>query len=546
MIEKKPDWIKAKGYLHLTPSLSTDKEWKKYYAQITNEKFIEQYAFFPLLHSNIKERKYKKFNPDKHLNTNKTGRSHRHKIGLNNTKQTVKKRPIHYASHYDALIYSYYGHLLNDRYNTILKQDSELNKCVIAYRKITDEATGKGKSTIHFAKEAFDEITRRSENETVAALTFDIESFFSGLDHKILYQKWCEVVGNNQLPKHHYKVYRACTNFSYVLRDDLRIKQTKGKRRTGFDEKKLHQIRRTKGYNCFFYDVKDFRSTIKEGNLKIYKNPFCKKLENGKSVKMGIPQGLPLSAVLANLYLLDFDRSIIKKVCKQFNGYYRRYSDDLLVVCNIGNVEEIKQYIVSEIKKYQLEISLQKTEEFTFRKLIYNKKNDERLTSIKIENGEERIAKPLIYLGFEYRGYNTSIKATNIAKYYRRLIQIVKRRAKRASSYYNNNPYGKKAIFKNQIKKLYNAPLKAIDHDGQEQKQKYRTRYNLVENSYGEYDLVLRCLPVKRQSNYITYLNRCDKIFENTKENSFKKNIRKRHNIVNHAIRKHLDRNIKE
>lgn len=546
MMDQKPNWIKSKGYLHLTPSLSSDREWKKYEALITNEKYIEKYAFFPLLHSNIRERKYKKYNPEKHLNKNKSGRSHRHKVSKYKTQQTVKKRPLHYASHFDALIYSYYGQLLNDSYKNILEQDDELNSSVIAYRKITDDDTGKGKSTIHFAKEAFDEITERSKSKPTAALTFDIESFFSGLDHKILKTKWCEVIGSSTLPKHHYKVYRACTNFSYVLRDDLRVKKVKGQRRSGFDEKKLYQIRRTKGYNCFFYDVKDFRDHIKTGNLKIYKNPFHKTLENGVKVKIGIPQGLPLSAVLANIYLLDFDRSIIKKVTKQYNGYYRRYSDDILIICDEENVEEIKTFILSEIKKYQLEISLHKTEEFRFQELEFNKEKEKRLTSIKLENGEERIAKPLIYLGFEFRGFNTTIKSTNIAKYYRRLIQIVKRRAKRASNCASKNPYSPKAIFKHQIKKLYNAPLKKIDDNGSEIKQKYRTRYDLVLNDFGTYDMVIKKLPVKRQSNYLTYLTRCDKIFDKSRDKSFKKQIRKRHNILNHAIRKHLDRNIKE
>lgn len=541
MIKNKPDWLKSKGYIHITPSLSVEKDWRVYEQKITNKKYIEKYAFFPLMHDSISERKYKKYDNRKHLNTNKSGRTHCFKIRKGKSKQTIKSRPIHYASHFDSLIYSYYGNILNSKYLDVIKEDPELDKSIIAYRKINLENQNKGKSTIHFAKEAFDEIESRSHQKNVAALTFDIENFFSGLDHKILYNKWCEIIKEQNLPNDHYKIFRACTNFSYILRDNLRKEYYPGSRRSGFDEKKLHLIRKAKGYKCFFYDVKELREEIKNGNLKVYKNPFTKKLDNGKVVKIGIPQGLPLSAVLANIYLLDFDRNIIKEIVRKYRGYYRRYSDDLLIICSSDDVDNIKHFVLNEILKYGLKISSHKTEEFLFENLVYNKNFDKRLTSVKIENNQRRIAKPLIYLGFEYRGFSTSIKSTNLSKYYRRLIYIVKRRAKRASQ--NITPESKKAIYKHQIKKLYNAPLKNIDSDSKELKQKFRTRYRFVKNELGEYDLEPVKMPIKKQSNYISYLKRCDRIFNRNKSNSFLNQVRKRKNILNHAIKKHLNKN---
>ncbi|WP_449400480.1 reverse transcriptase domain-containing protein [Chryseobacterium wanjuense] len=123
-------------------------------------------------------------------------------------------------------------------------------------------------------------------------------------------------------------------------------------------------IRKAKGYKCFFKDVKELREEIKNGNLKVYKNPFTKKLDNGKVVKIGIPQGLPLSAVLANIYLLDFDRNIIKEIVRKYRGYYRRYSDDLLIICSSDDVDNIKQFVLTEILKYGLKISLIKLRSF--------------------------------------------------------------------------------------------------------------------------------------------------------------------------------------
>ena len=72
---------------------------------------------------------------------------------------------------------------------------------------------------------------------------------------------------------------------------------------------------------------------------------------------------------------------------------------------------------------------------------------------------EKNINSQLFYLGFEFRGYNTLIKSTNIAKYYRRIIEIIKRRSKRAIKLSSNNPNIPRAVYVNQIKKLYNSPL---------------------------------------------------------------------------------------
>lgn len=234
---EKPDWLKSKGYLHITPSLSVENDWKKYYALITDKKFVEKYAFYPLMYNEIKERKYKKIDPSKHKNNPKTGRTHRFINNDNTFQQTAKKRPIHYASHFDALIYAYYSSILYDKYDEILKKDKFLDESIIAYRSIKLPNSDKGKGTIHFAKEAFDEIKSRAEKENVAALTFDIENFFSGLDHLLLKQKWCEVLNEKKLPDDQYNVFKACTKFRYVHRDELRINKSTRGRRAGFDEK---------------------------------------------------------------------------------------------------------------------------------------------------------------------------------------------------------------------------------------------------------------------------------------------------------------------
>jgi len=530
-----PDWLKSKGYLHLSPSLKIGENWHTYKRQIENKEFVAKYAFYPLIHGLIKERKYKKADEKKHRTSE---RAHKHVLkecGL--TEQTAKARPLHYSSHYDALIYGYYAYLLNSKYEDKLSVHPELYKCVTAYRKIKiDESSDKGKSTIHFAKEVFDEIKSRTfSDKKVAVLTFDIKGFFSSLDHKILKEKWSFIIDEKILPQDHYNVFKSCTNFSYVLKDDLRISHRKGGRRTGYDEKKLAKIRREKGYKCFFESNKDFRSHIKQGKLRVYKNPFRSKEKR----LVGIPQGLPISAVLANIYLYDFDKTIVETLISKENAYYRRYSDDIVLICDVDKIASTKNFIEKLIKESKVEISTAKTETFIFDKIEYNERSEKRLTSIKINNdGSHKIGAPLIYLGFEFRGYNVLIKSTNLAKYYRRLVSIVKRRANRAKRGIENNPFQKKAIFLNQIKKLYNRPLRELDSETGELKQIFRRRSVLELNERGEYSMISSEVNSKRKnSNYMGYVRRCSEIFE-TKD--FDHQLRKRKHIVITAIKKHL------
>src|SRR5690606_35050006 len=132
-----PNWLQSKGYIHITPSLSMERNWENYYHKITSSKYIETYAFFPLIHRILSDRKYKKPDPKKHSTKPGKNRAHSHqKLDGSGTAKTVKQRPLYYASHFDALIYPYYAHLLGKKYEVVLKDDPELDKAVLAYRTV--------------------------------------------------------------------------------------------------------------------------------------------------------------------------------------------------------------------------------------------------------------------------------------------------------------------------------------------------------------------------------------------------------------------------
>ena len=222
MHKQPPDWFKEKGYLHLSPSLRFSESWLSIVRKIENPQFITKYAFFPLLHTFIKERKYKKGNSQKHTSDK---RKHTHRdLNTNKPIRNAKLRPLHYASHFDALVYGYYAFKLKEAYELELGKKHLLDEAIIAYRKIeTEKGSGTGKANMHFAKECFDEIKKRSINENVAVIAIDLKSFFSTLDHSYLKQQWAKLIGEEQLPPDHYNVFKSCTKFKYVLKDDLRI-----------------------------------------------------------------------------------------------------------------------------------------------------------------------------------------------------------------------------------------------------------------------------------------------------------------------------------
>lgn len=528
---RKPDWLKSKGYLHITPSLSMETNWKSYYHRIKSPTYIANYAFFPLLHRIITDRKFKKPNLKKHIGTK---RSHKHRtLEDNSVEKSVKKRPLHYASHFDSLIYSYYAEILGNLYDNELKKDNKLDKSVLAYRRIAiSETNNRGKSNIHFANEVFQEINKRVDlNGDTSVLAIDLKSFFSSLAHDTLYNAWASLLGKDSLPPDHNNVFKACTNFSYILFDDLKSRYT-----NKFNESKLAKIRRDRGYKSFFESNEDFRKEIKNGKVPIYKNPFRGTEETtGKKILKGIPQGLPISAVLANLYLLNFDKSIIDELVVKLDVDYRRYSDDILLVCKPTEVKQINDFINNLILEYKIEISKDKTEQFLFKKVVFNNAGDRRTSVFKISDGKEISGSPLNYLGFEFRGYNTLIKSANLAKYYRRIIQMVKRRAKRAIYLSQHNPAVSRAIYINQIKKLYNSPLKYSNKT--EVKQIFRKRHSLKIDDRGDYTFNHFDVEVKNYSNYISYITRCKKEFIT---NTFSMQLRKKRQIIGQAINKYL------
>ncbi|SEN29314.1 Reverse transcriptase (RNA-dependent DNA polymerase) [bacterium A37T11] len=490
---------------------------------VRNKDFVARYAFYPLIHAVIKERRFKlnQVHPER-------GKCHSFKKPDGSVKHNSKKRPLHYATHLDAIIFGYYSEIIIEKYEEYLKTVPGLSECITAYRQIPTGVDGKNKSTIHFAHESIEEIKSLTAEMECVVLKFDIKSFFNEIDHDMLKRQWADILGESRLPDDHYNVFKGVTRFSYVMRDDFRIDKKSHGRRAGFDEQKLSKLRK-KRIHAFFESPKEFRDAVKSGELKLHKFPFWK---DGKPV--GFPQGLPISATLANLYLLKFDEDIFQNIVKIHGGFYRRYSDDIIVLCRPDVADFVEDYIRNAIQKCKVVISDEKTERFLFRYGILAK-GERVLQSIKIKSdGTHHIGYPFTYLGFEFYGDKTLIKSANLAKFYRRMIRSTKTKAKRAVQAAKKIPGRPLKIYRNQLYRLYaRYPLSA----GQ-----LSTRIKFwAKNAKGEYFFKTKSRSAKHNSNYLSYAHRASQTMN---EPAIQKQINKHKKILFFAMSKHIKREI--
>lgn len=300
----------SKTYLHFDCRKNSQNE--KIQKYITNPKKIASHSFYPFLHNTIIIKKFNKADPN---------------------KPKKKKREINYSAHIDRLIFAYYSQILNSKYNEYLIEKN-INNNVIAYRNNLK------KNNIHFAKSAFDFIRKFESSFIVIG---DFSNFFDNLEHDYLKNKICEVLNISFLPDDWYAIYKNITKFSFCELNDVR------------EFSKEEKIKKTR-----YFSPKLFRELRKNKLLKIKKN-----------LKKGIPQGSAISAVLANVYMIDFDCKL-KQFVESFGGEYFRYSDDFILIFPMKVNKNINFIIkkIQEIKKEipNLELQEEKTQCFYYAK----------------------------------------------------------------------------------------------------------------------------------------------------------------------------------
>lgn len=418
------EYLKYKRYAHFDKKMSV----KKAKRLLKCDDTIKEHGFFPFIHYSIESKKLETVNNKVYA------------------KKEPKKREIYYCAHMDRYIYQHYAYILGLKYNEYMVK-SDIDRCSGAYR------IERGKCNIDFSHEVFEFI---KEKEEAVVIIGDFTKFFDNLDHKKLKNR-IEKILSSKIDDNLYKVFKSLTKFKYVNIEDLYDYYTvkNNKRSEKYYMRKLDTL----------MSVDEFKKFINGNNTKTNEK-YLKENKNS----YGIVQGSPLSGLLANIYMIEFDKEM-NELAMANNGLYLRYSDDFILVLDNNDNEKIQQIYqkiqsnVNEAKQISLEEK--KTNIYRYKESRIECLNNEIFMT-------ENVPNIINFLGFSFDGSKITIRSKTMSKYYYKMTRKIKKYIK-----------GKNGIT---IKDIYN---------------KFSLQGENKKNSGGN------------KGNFITYVKRAEMAFKN-------------------------------
>lgn len=247
--------------------------------------------------------------------------------------------------------------------------------------------------------------------------------FFDRLDHRYLKKQICNLLGCTSLPPDYYAVFKNITKYAMWDLDNILL--LNGLKNTRKDMRELN--------------AKDQVLTLeqfkKEKSLQVKPN----------EESFGIPQGSPISAILSNVYMLEFDKQL-RVFCDDNKGLYMRYSDDFIVILPENCNSDLRQQVtwIQNLVATTAGLDLQedKTQIFS-----YSLEQLENISSQYLKNSVKG-KNVLHYLGFTFDGREVTIRDKTISKYYYRMYRKAKYIVKCKGYTKNGNRISNKNLYK--------------------------------------------------------------------------------------------------
>lgn len=387
MVYREHSWFRKRGYLHFDKPISEEHALNI----VTDPYAVATHSFLPFITFTSTTFKVQK---DK---------------GTNAINKTIKERPIAYSSHVDSHIYSYYASILNELYEEELKKNN-ITDNVLAFRALN-------KSNIEFAYDAFQEIKKRGNCSAVA---LDLSKFFDTLDHSFLKKSWCQLLTAEKLPEDHYAVFKAITKFSKVDKNEVYELM-------GLPKNNAKHTKKTRKQICSF---EDFRNKVRQSSLII-----------PNKANFGIPQGSPISALLSNIYMLNFDTEM-KQYVSSLGGAYFRYCDDMLFIVPTHEKNNVAGEAEKRLFKLKVSLNIKKTE----------------IRDFFVTPNKIKCDKPLQYLGFIFDGHNIFLRSSSLSRYSDRMkrgVRLAKATMKSKNKLRNSKGLPNKELFKEKVYARY-------------------------------------------------------------------------------------------
>ena len=119
--------------------------------------------------------------------------------------------------------------------------------------------------------------------------------------------------------------------------------------------------------------------------------------------------------------MINFDLEV-KKICDDVDAFYRRYSDDILIICKPQHERKLTELIETQIARVNLELNSDK-----FNRTLFDRTSG-------ADHNETSVAKRQTaqYLGFNIEESGVTIRQSSISRQHRRLRQALRRCAQDA------------------------------------------------------------------------------------------------------------------